>query len=510
MFNWKTLQNGSDLRGVALEGIATEPINLTSQRATILGKALGRWLKHQTKKEGLQVALSRDSRLSGTQLLQDFGSGLLEEGVQVYDCGLGTTPSMFMCTVEDTNPMDAGVIITASHLPFNRNGFKFFTKDGGFDKKQIEELLVLASQLEESKSKDALENMEQPRESCAHVKMKELNYMARYAAYLVDYIRREVHATDYNHPLKGLHIVVDAGNGAGGFFAHEVLDQLGAETTGSQFLDPDGSFPNHIPNPENKEAMRSICDCVLKNNADYGIIFDTDVDRSALVDHEGKALNRNTLIALIGAVVLKEHPGSTLVTDSVTSTQLSSFIQNLGGIHHRFKRGYKNVINEGIRLNKAGTPCYLAIETSGHAALKENYFLDDGAFLVAKLLCRAATLLQEGKTLHSLIKGLEEPKESIEKRFKIEEPNFKDYGTQVLDYIKSKVQDEALWSLEEPNYEGVRINCHAEKEQGWFLLRLSLHDPVLPLNIESQQTGGCQAIFEHLMTLLKAFPSLKG
>ena len=166
--------------------------------------------------------------------------------------------------------------------------------------------------------------------------------------------------------------------------------------------------------------MASICDAVLREKADLGIIFDTDVDRAALVDEAGNALNRNELIALISAVILEEHPGSAIVTDSITSSGLKWFIEeHLKGIHHRFKRGYKNVINESIRLNQEGTESWLAIETSGHAALKENHFLDDGAFLVAKLLIQMAKLKRNGRSLGELIAPLPRARESGEFRLKI-------------------------------------------------------------------------------------------
>jgi phosphomannomutase len=177
---------------------------------------------------------------------------------------------------------------------------------------------------------------------------------------------------------EGLKIIVDAGNGSGGFFAGKVLAPLGADFSGSQFLEPDGNFPNHVPNPEDSTAMTFICNAVKREKADLGIIFDTDVDRFAIVDASGQPINRNELIALISAVILEEHPGSVIVTDSITSAGLKWFIEEeSGGIHHRFKRGYKNVINESIRLNKEGKESWLAIETSGHAALKENHFPDD-------------------------------------------------------------------------------------------------------------------------------------
>lgn len=154
-------------------------------------------------------------------------------------------------------------------------------------------------------------------------------------------------------PFSGLKIVVDAGNGAGGFFAERLLEPLGADITGSRFLEPDGRFPNHQPNPENADAMRSICDAVTETGADFGIIFDTDVDRAgAVLPSDGGviALDRNRLIALMTAILVRQYGPITVVTDSITSTGLTDFINSLGCCHHRFKRGYRNVINEAKRL----------------------------------------------------------------------------------------------------------------------------------------------------------------
>lgn len=123
---------------------------------------------------------------------------------------------------------------------------------------------------------------------------------------------------------------------------------------------------------------------VLAAKADLGVIFDTDVDRSAVIDGHGVAINRNRLIALLSAVVLRERPGATIVTDSVTSDGLAEFISALGGKHCRYKRGYKNVIDKGVELAAAGEDVPLMIETSGHGAMAENHFLDDGAYLAVK------------------------------------------------------------------------------------------------------------------------------
>jgi phosphomannomutase len=379
--NWKKLQNGSDIRGVALEGVVGEVVNLTPEIAAILGKSFVSWLTKNTANTNISIAVGTDSRISGNALKDAFIAGLFNTGAKVFDCGLASTPAMFMTTVSGESATTAGVMITASHLPFNRNGFKFFTNKGGLDKKDISEILRIAEENEYTSNGEKLQ-------------VENWNFIDEYSSFLVDYIRKNANiVSNYEQPLQGLKIIVDAGNGAGGFFASKVLSKLGADTCGSQFLEPDGHFPNHVPNPEDKETMQSICDAVVREKADLGVIFDTDVDRSAIVDSKGNPVNRNSLIAMISAVVLAEHPGSTIVTDSITSDGLTKFIeQDLKGKHHRFQRGYKNVINESIRLNSLSEESWLAIETSVHAALKENYFLDDGAYLVAKLLVEMAKL----------------------------------------------------------------------------------------------------------------------
>lgn len=497
--NWKKLQNGSDIRGVALDGVASETINLTSEVAAVLGKSFVLWLQnHVVLTHFPTIAVGTDSRISGQLLKNAFISGVSEAGAQVFDCGLASTPAMFMTTVSTSKEITAGVMITASHLPFNRNGFKFFTSNGGLDKKDITEILKIAEENDYKYSGNKF-------------LVESWNFMNEYSSFLVNYIREKANIqSNYVKPLQGLKIIVDAGNGAGGFFASKVLDQLGADTTGSQFLDPDGHFPNHVPNPEDKIAMQSICDGVIRENADLGVIFDTDVDRSAIVDSKGNPVNRNALIAMISAVVLREHPGSTVVTDSITSEGLTKFIEeDLKGKHHRFQRGYKNVINESIRLNIQDEESWLAIETSGHAALKENYFLDDGAFLVAKLLVEMAKLNSEGRKLTDLISKLEQPAESKEIRFTISEEDFGNYGKRVLAEIEQKINQMDGWEIVSPNYEGLRVRCTSESEKGWFLLRMSLHDPVMPLNIESDISGGVQKIEQKLIDLLQKYSELK-
>lgn len=490
--DYSKLQNGSDIRGVALEGIEGQHINLTEQACKDIGRGFALWLMKKTgKTAGIRVAVGRDSRLSGQCLCAWLSESMVAAGLEVTDFGLASTPAMFMSTVTEGYAFDGSVMITASHLPFNRNGFKFFTCAGGLESADIKQILAFAGSEETT-------NM-------APGKLVSGEFMDTYAKLLADKIRA---ATGEEKPLEGFRIVVDAGNGAGGFYVDKVLKPLGANTDGSRYLDPDGSFPNHIPNPENKEAMESITEAVRETKADLGIIFDTDVDRAGAVLSDCSELNRNRIIAMLSAILLREHPGTTIVTDSITSTGLAKFIAEKGGVHHRFKRGYRNVINESIRLNNAGQDSQLAIETSGHGALKENYFLDDGAYLVTKLLIELARGKKEGYTLDSLIATLEEPAESEEFRMNILLDEFKPYGQQVIEELTAYAQNQDGWSLAPSNYEGVRVNLDENHGNGWFLLRLSLHDPLLPLNIESNCVGGAKIIAKELSGFIANYDKL--
>lgn len=489
--DYKKLQNGSDIRGVALEGIEGQHVNLTEEVCRNIGRGFALWLRGRAGKDDLRVAVGRDSRLSGETLCTWICEAMVAQGIQVTNFGMASTPAMFMSTVTEGYRFDGSVMITASHLPFNRNGFKFFTCQGGLEKGDIKEILEYAAGEEVT--------------GLPVGSMGNGEFMDAYAKILADKIRA---ATGEDKPLEGFRIVVDAGNGAGGFYVDKVLKPLGANTEGSRFLEPDGSFPNHIPNPEDKNAMKSIMEAVAETKADLGIIFDTDVDRAGAVLSDGSELNRNRIIAMLSAILLREYPGTTIVTDSITSTGLAKFIEEKGGVHHRFKRGYRNVINESIRLNGLGQDSQLAIETSGHGAFKENYFLDDGAYIVTKLLIELARGKKEGYSLESMIATLEEPAESIEFRMNILLEDFKPYGQQVIDDLTAYAASQPGWSLAPSNYEGVRVNLDEAHGNGWFLLRLSLHDPLLPLNIESNSVGGAQQIAGELASFIAKYDKL--
>lgn len=494
---YKQFKSGTDIRGVASEGVEGQPVNLTDDVVARMADGFVLWLSKKVSKapETLTISIGRDSRISGPHIVSICSERFKRCGATVLDCSLASTPSMFMTTVD--LGCDGALQITASHHPFNRNGLKFFTREGGLEGSDIEEILEYA------------QNGESPAEnSCGEI--KKVDYMTDYAKGLCKKIKEEVNAEDYDHPLKGFKIVVDAGNGAGGFYADKVLSVLGADTTGSRYLEPDGMFPNHIPNPEDATAMASICEAVKEANADLGVIFDTDVDRGGAVDNKGNEINRNRLVAVAAAIALEGNEGGTVVTDSITSSGLKEFIENtLGGQHYRYRRGYKNVIDKALELNAQGINCPLAIETSGHAAMKENYFLDDGAYLCTKIIIKAAQMRKEGKELDELTAALKEPVESKEVRFKILESDFRACGEKIIGDLTAYAMAHDGWNVANDNREGIRVSFDKDNGDGWFLLRLSVHDPIMPLNIESDSVGGVDIIYNKLNEFLKTTSGLE-
>lgn len=483
---WGKLKSGSDVRGIAVAEPGA-PATLTEDIGSALGVAFVRWLAQKAGKPAgeLTVAVGRDSRVTGEQLAGAIIRGMGTAAGHVIDCGLCTTPAMFMSTV--LLGCDGAVMVTASHLPWQRNGYKFFTAQGGLEGADISKLLADAAEITPVTQPFAAEKVD---------------FLKTYTGFLRDMVVRALGA---DAPLGGMHIVVDAGNGAGGFYA-DLLASLGADTSGSQFLDPDGRFPNHAPNPEAPEAMQSLSEAVVRAGADLGVLFDADCDRAALVEASGKELNRNRLIALVSAVLLGETPGITVVTDSVVSAGLGAFIAAHGGVLHRFKRGYRNVIDEAIRLNGEGIDCPLAMETSGHAALRENRFLDDGMYLVTRLIIEAARLGREGSRLDALIADLEEPVEAAEIRLPILAESFRSAGEAVIQTITAAAKRREGMAIDPDNREGIRVLFGAPEE--WVLLRVSVHDPLLVINAESGRPGGVNASLRTLSDILGDSPDL--
>ena len=503
------VQNGNDVRGAAIP-TETEKLTLSCPLVTYIAGAFAAFLAEKCGKETaeLRIGVGHDSRITAEKVKAACLAGL--SAARVYDCSLITTPAMFQSTLLPESDFDGAVMITASHLPFNRNGMKFFTKDGAISKAELTRILDAAAALAEQYARpDGETLLTADAFPAGGIEPVRFDMRKVYCDHMKSVICSEVNAEDHSHPLKGLHIVEDAGNGAAGFFATEILEPLGADISGSVYLEPDGTFPNHVPNPENQAAMEAARKATLDAKADLGVIFDCDGDRGAVVFSDGTEVNRNTLIALLGVIVAEQAPGSVIVTDSVTSDELAVFLtEELGLRHLRFKRGYKNVIDKGVELNNAGEVCELAIETSGHGAFKENHFSDDGAYIATKIICRMARLRAEGRKIESLIEKLGQPAEAAEIRLSITDPDFKSYGQQVLEDFRAFCGEDPRFHIVSPNYEGVRVAFDDEEVKGWLLIRLSLHDPVIPINLETKEPGGVGILKDRIRPFIQAHPGL--
>ena len=478
-FDYQSLRSGSDIRGISVgeNAVLTNDIvkNISISFAQFIQKFKNIDIKDQI------IAIGHDSRLSSVQFYQIFLNSLSSIGVNTYACGLCSTPAIsssfkFLSCC-------ASVEITASHHPKEYNGFKFFMKNGGLSHIDIMELLRIA------------EEDFYPKSSSKGI-VREFDLMKFYCNDLKNQIKESLNS---EIPLQGFNIVVDASNGAGGFFVKDILNPLGANTSGSKLLKPDGNFPSHSPNPEKKDSIKSIVNASIKNKADLGIIFDADVDRCFFVDDKGKQIVKNRLIALISKLILNEYPGSTIVTDSVTSDHLKDFIEKNGGFQFRERRGYQNVIGSAKDLNEIREQCYLAIETSGHAAFKENGFKDDGAFLAVKIIIEMVKLKRAQKSFADILNGFIEEKDSLEKRINFESV---DQINSLIQKIKDNYEKISECSINEDTPEGVRLTFNKSDRKGWCLIRQSAHDLSVVINAESDTFNGAKKILKDIEQLI--------
>ncbi len=484
---WLSLKSGSEIRGYAAAGNGHE-IELTKELAECVGYAFALWLARElnTTPDALTIAVGQDSRASSPGLAKAIIHGLTCADCDVLDCALSTTPAMFLTMVDPQIGADGAVMVTASHSPGDLNGFKLLYAGDGLDAEEIEQVIRSAQEIQ-----------------LPHRLVTGLDCLGMYAETLKAMVMDRLES-DVACPLLGLSVVVDAANGVGGFYAN-LLEELGADVTGSMWLEPDGRFPGHVPNPELPAAIQALSKAVLENEADLGVTFDADCGRASFVDQDGRPIIGNRLIALMSAILLEDYPGATIVTDSVTSSGLARFITEWGGTHYRFKRGYRNVIDEAVRLNEEGIDCPLAIETSGHAALREHHFIDDGMYLCSWLIVEAMYRKRDGLTLSSLIDELQEPVESVEIRLPVRQDDVREAAQTVIQKILSHTLDNPAWHMASDSREGVRITFDLDGgvDNAWFQLRLSVHDPVMPLNAESDVPGGVNNMLGELHELLK-------
>lgn len=484
MIDFMKLQHGSDIRGVAVESASGEEVTLTEEVAGAIAGSFAYWLGFKAGKNpyDLRISVGQDSRLSSDTLKEGILKGIAMFGAEGYDAGLASSPAMFMSTVMPQLDFDGAVMITGRHLPQDMNGFRFFTPEGSLDAEDIAVILRTASRY------NFVGEFYEERDT---------NARQIYAAYLRQLMSFGLR--DVPGGLSGMHIIVDAGNGTGGFFAEEVLGQMGADISGSCFLEPDGHFPGHRPDTRDTDALASLSEAVTGSNADLGIIFDADAGRAAIIGPDGRQIAGNELIALAAALAAEDHPGGTVITDSVTSDELTGFLEGRLGLKHiRYRRGSGNIISKAKELSESDEQVFLAADTSGLAAYSDNFFCDDGIFLAVQVIINAAQAKSEGRDIRSFTEGLGAPASSCEVRFSMTADNRMKTGRAILEDMEKWVRETSGLRLVTPNYEGVRVSftipAGEGEASGWFLLRQSRHERGLLLTAESDTPGGAEAV----------------
>ena len=482
---WLKLRSGSEIRG-------PEP-QLTDERAEKLGFAFACWLAERRGRapDDLVLAVGRDPRPSGARIKAALTRGITAADCDVLDCGLCPAPALFKTLQPDCGNADGAVMVTASTADPTLNGFRFLTADGGLRDADVKEILLRA------------QDVQVPERLVVQHDADSLYYEGLRSA------AARCLEDDALKPLLGMRVVVDARSSVGQGYAR-FLEALGVETEGSLY--PLGDEDGIAEGPDDARAVDAVARAVKAVRADLGVLFNADGSRAAIVDDGGRLIAQNRLIALAAAMLLDQQPGATLVTDSVTSSGLSAFIAEWGGIHYRFKRGYRSVIDEAIRLNAEGIDCPLAIETSGHAAFRDNGFVDDGIYLATRVICEALNRKREGLSVFSLIDDLQEPVESLELRLPVldaEDPSAA--SQEVVETLLSYTLDNPRWQIAPDSREGVRItfNLDGGVNNAWFQLRMSVHDPVMVLNAESDVAGGVKRILSALYNLIQDSQSLE-
>ncbi len=333
-----------DIRGVA-------ETDFSDAKLEKLSRSLGTYLrKHGSARS---VTVGRDCRVSSTRIVQKLKEGLVDCGLQVIDVGMVPTPVLYFSVHHLRS--DAGIMVTGSHNPPEYNGFKIALGSGTLFGEQIQQVRKIWDAGDFSQGEGSAETVD----------------------VIEAYYKKIV--GDIKHPL-GLKVVCDSGNGMGGLVAPELFRRLGCEVI-ELFSEPDGTFPNHHPDPTVAENLVDCIAAVKKTGAHIGVGFDGDADRIGAVDPTGRILYGDELLALYARQVLKANPGATIISDVKASHRLFDDVAKHGGKPLMWKTGHSL-----IKAKMKETHSLLAGEMSGHVFFKDRYYgFDDAIYAAARL-----------------------------------------------------------------------------------------------------------------------------
>ncbi len=423
-----------DIRGT----VTGETPQISTDLARYVGKALGTYLPKEFRTE--RVFVGQDNRHSSEPLKSALIEGFLSTGMNVTDIGQVLTPTVYFASAS-YGDRGAGVMITGSHLDTNYNGIKMAYGSLALADQQIQELLKIIQA-------DA--------------------FAAGQGELVRDYDMLHKHMETIKTKVKierPLNVVMDAGNGLSGGVVPQVLRDLGMNVT-CLYCEPDGTYPNHLPNPEDPEMTKDLEAKVVEVGADLGLAFDGDSDRCGFIDNHGHHIAADRLLALLARDLLTRQPGASIVFDVKASQALPDEIRKYGGVPVMWKSGHSLM---KLKMREVNSP--LGGEVSGHLFIGENYFGFDDAPLVA--LKTLEIIARSGKTIGELF-------EDIPKLFATPE-----IIMSTPDALKFQVIDEIREALDK-DFEVVTVDgARAIFDQGWGLVRASNTQPAITMRFEA-------------------------
>lgn len=415
--------------------------DLSPEFARLLGRAYAQMAREAGKDN---IAVGQDCRHSSRAYADAFAAGLADEGLNAIMTGMGPTPQLYFAIY--AREYGGGVQITGSHNPPDMNGFKMCLGTHTLSGEAIQDLCRRVMTLQSA-----------PPAAAKRGTIGKQDIQQEYIHYLTEAAR------PFMGPRK-LKIVVDAGNGVGGMVGPAVLKSLGCEVI-ELFCDPDGSFPNHHPDPTVIEYIQDLIAKVKETGADFGIGWDGDADRIGVVDEKGQVIFGDMLMLIYARQILKEVPGATIIADVKCSSRLFDDIEKRGGKAIMYKTGHSLIKN---KLRETGGQ--LAGEMSGHICFKHRFFGFDDALHSA---CRFAEIVSSTSgPVSSLLSDLPAMVATPEIRLDCpEEIKFK-----IAEAAKS-----AFAEFEVNTIDGVRVRF----DHGWALVRASNTQPVLVMRFEA-------------------------
>ena len=418
-----------DIRGVV-------PGELNGETAHDLGLAMGTYYRDRG---AWRISVGHDCRLSSPDLSQGLIEGLMECGVQVVDLGMVPTPLLYFSLHHLET--DGGVQITGSHNPPEFNGFKICSGKATIYGEEIQKIRKVSETGQFISGKGALDK--------ADVNDPYLRYLE---------------GNIEPGPFKK-RVVVDAGNGAGGPVAVEIYKRLGFEVF-PLFCEPDGSFPNHHPDPTIPENLETMTSKVRDVSADLGIAFDGDADRIGVVDSEGNIIWGDQLMIIFSRDMLSRHAGAKIIGEVKCSKVLYDDIEKHGGNGIMWKAGHSLIKS---KMKEEGA--LLGGEMSGHIFFAERYFgFDDAVYAGARLL---EILSRNEKTLKEILADV--PKMANTPEIRIDCPDDRKFD------IVAELAEEFKKDYDVIDVDGARVLF----DGGWGLIRSSNTQPVLVLRFEA-------------------------